>query len=253
MSGDQACDVGVEGHVVGYREQQFSGLARGDLNIKIAALFMVTTLVSVVLVTRGDVLLSSHDDIEVVAVAADGTTGMEEIRRSKPDVALVDISMPGMSGIEVTRQTSVELPAVAILVLTVHDEQEYVRALLEAGAAGYLLKDVGEADLVRAIRAVHAGESVLHPEVTKSLFAALASNGDDSPNTTMPLTDREMEVLKFAAAGASNREIAASLDLSPRTVQTHLRNVFEKLGVASRTQAVITGLREGWLELEELG
>jgi DNA-binding NarL/FixJ family response regulator len=198
-------------------------------------------------------LLASHDDIDVVAVAADGTTGMEEIRRSRPDVALVDISMPGMSGIEVTRQTTVELPSIAVLVLTVHDEQEYVRALLEAGAAGYLLKDIGEADLVRAIRAVHAGESVLHPEVTKSLFAALASNEDEATDAALPLTDRELEVLELAAAGASNREIAVSLDLSPRTVQTHMRNVFEKLGVASRTQAVITGLREGWLDLDELG
>ncbi len=198
-------------------------------------------------------LLANHDDIEVVAVAADGISGMEVIRRLEPDVALVDISMPGMSGIEVTEQTSVELPAVAVLVLTVHDERGYVMALLEAGAAGYLLKDIGEADLVRSIRAVHAGESVLHPDVTKSLFAALASNGEDSADGAMPLTDRELEVLKLAAAGSSNREIAVSLDLSPRTVQTHLRNVFEKLGVASRTQAVITGLREGWLELDELG
>ncbi|MDH3518743.1 MAG: response regulator transcription factor, partial [Acidimicrobiia bacterium] len=105
----------------------------------------------------------------------------------------------------------------------------------------------------RSIREVHAGESVLHPDVTKSLFAALASNGDDTPDATMPLTDREMEVLKLAGAGSSNREIAVSLDLSPRTVQAHLRNIFEKLEVASRTQAVITGLRDGWLELDELG
>lgn len=198
-------------------------------------------------------LLANHDDIEVVAVAADGISGMEAILRHRPDVALVDISMPRMTGIEVTTQTSVQLPSVAVLILTVHDEQEYVRALLEAGAAGYLLKDIGEADLVRSIRAVHAGESVLHPDVTKSLFAALASDGDDSTDAAMPLTDRELEVLKLAAAGSSNREIAVSLDLSPRTVQTHLRNMFEKLGVASRTQAVIAGLRQGWLELEELG
>lgn len=198
-------------------------------------------------------LLANHHDIEVVAVAADGISSMEAIRRHEPDVALVDISMPRMSGIEITKQTSAELPAVAVLVLTVHDEQEYVRALLEAGAAGYLLKDIGEADLVRSIRAVHAGESVLHPDVTKSLFAALGSNGHESADEGMPLTGRELEVLRFAAAGSSNREIAVSLDLSPRTVQTHLRNVFEKLGVASRTQAVIMGLRQGWLELDELG
>jgi DNA-binding NarL/FixJ family response regulator len=197
-------------------------------------------------------LLSKHEDIEVVGAADNGKTALEQIGELKPDVALVDIAMPGLSGIEVTREATKAYPTVAVLILTVHDEEGYVRALLEAGAAGYLLKDVSEAELVRSIRAVHSGESVLHPSVTRTLFDSLIE-GDKSPQGDRPaLTDRELEVLKQAARGQSNREIATSLDLSPRTVQTHLGHTFEKLNVASRTQAVILGLREGWLSLDEL-
>ncbi len=197
-------------------------------------------------------LLSKHEDLEVVATADDGISALEQIAHFKPDVALVDIAMPGLTGIEVTAKVTAAYPSVAILILTVHDEEGYVRALLEAGAAGYLLKDIGETELVRSIRAVHAGESVLHPAVTKALFESLAA-GSPGLDPGSPLTDREMDVLKLAARGESNREIANHLDLSPRTVQTHLSHTFEKLEVASRTQAVILGLRHGWLTLDELG
>lgn len=197
-------------------------------------------------------LLSKHEDIEVVATADDGISALEQIAHFEPDVALVDIAMPGLTGIEVTSKATAAYPSVAILILTVHDEEGYVRALLEAGAAGYLLKDIGETELVRSIRAVHAGESVLHPAVTKTLFESLAA-GSAGLDPGSPLTDREMDVLKLAARGESNREIANDLGLSPRTVQTHLGHTFEKLGVASRTQAVILGLRHGWLTLDELG
>lgn len=199
-------------------------------------------------------LLSNHADIEIAGIAADGDEALELIARELPDVALVDIAMPGLTGIEVTRHVSTSHPTVAVLILTVHDEEGYVRALLEAGAAGYLLKDIGEAELVRSIRAVHAGEPVLHPDVIPKLFSSLINGTapQQKGRTQTPLTDREMEVLLFAAKGQSNRQIATNLSVSPRTVQTHLGNIFEKLDVASRTQAVITGLRNGWLTLEEL-
>ncbi len=196
-------------------------------------------------------LLSKHRDIDVVSTAEDGLEARAQIEELEPDVALVDISMPGLSGIDLTEQVARSHPGVAVLILTVHDEEGYIRALLQAGAAGYLLKDVGEEDLVGAIRSVHAGESVLHPGVTKALFESIASGTDESTGTS-PLTERETDVLELAARGLSNREIATQLDLSPRTVQTHLRHVFEKLQVASRTQAVILGLRQGWLNLEDL-
>ncbi|MEE9177609.1 MAG: response regulator transcription factor [Acidimicrobiia bacterium] len=197
-------------------------------------------------------LLAKHPDIEVVATAEDGTSAVELIDKFRPDVALVDISMPGLTGIEVTREVKSAFPEVAILILTVHDEDVYVRALLEAGAAGYLLKDIGEAELVRSIRAVHSGESVLHPKVTRALFESLIAGADGATEDASPLTDREDEVLRLAAQGQSNKQIAAHLDVSPRTVQTHLGHIFEKLGVASRTEAVIRGLRQGWLLLDEL-
>lgn len=199
-------------------------------------------------------LLAKHPDIEVVAAAADGAAAVDDIARHRPDVALIDISMPGMNGIEVTRMVKATVPGVAILILTVHDEPGYIRAMIEAGAAGYLLKNVGESELVEAIRAVHAGESVLHPVATQSIFQTIASGANVADDLIeMPLTDRELEVLRLAAQGRSNREIASDVDLSPRTVQTHLRNIFDKLEVASRTEAVIHALRAGWLDLEELG
>lgn len=199
-------------------------------------------------------LLTKHADIEVVAAVADGEAAVDQIARHRPDVALVDISMPGLNGIEVTRTVKAELPGVAILILTVHDEPGYIRALIEAGAAGYLLKNVGESELVEAIRAVHAGESVLDPMATHNIFQMLASGADVGKDPVeLPLTDRELEVLRLAGQGRSNREIANDVGLSPRTVQTHLRNIFDKLDVASRTEAVIHALRSGWLNLEELG
>jgi DNA-binding NarL/FixJ family response regulator len=198
-------------------------------------------------------LLAKHLDIEVVAAAEDGISAVELIDQFRPDVALVDISMPGLTGIEVTREVKSSMPGVAVLILTVHDEDGYVRALLEAGAAGYLLKDIGEAELVRSIRAVHAGESVLHPKVTRTLFESLIGEADGSiRREESPLTDREDEVLRLAAQGQSNKQIGSHLDISSRTVQTHLGHIFDKLGVASRTEAVIRGLREGWLLLDEL-
>lgn len=197
-------------------------------------------------------LLSQYDDIDVVATAEDGNKAIAAIDEYQPDVALVDIAMPGLSGIEVTRHVKATHPHIAVLILTVHDEDGYVRALLEAGAAGYLLKDVGGDDLVRAIRAVHAGESVLHPQITRLLFQRLAAGTEGDSGHVSPLTDREMEVLKLAAKGSSNKQIGSLLEVSPRTVQTHLGHIFEKLEVASRTEAVIHGLREGWLSLDEL-
>lgn len=199
-------------------------------------------------------LLAKYPDIEVVAAAADGEAAVDQIARHRPDVALIDISMPGMNGIDVTKRAKADFPGVAILILTVHDEPGYIRALIGAGAAGYLLKKVGESELVDAIRAVHAGESVLHPAATHNIFQLIGSgSGVAEDLVELPLTDRELEILRLAAQGRSNREIADDVDLSPRTVQTHLRNIFDKLDVASRTEAVIHALRSGWLNLEELG
>jgi DNA-binding NarL/FixJ family response regulator len=173
--------------------------------------------------------------------------------RERPDVVVMDFSMPELNGIEATRQIKAVAPGVAVLVLTAYDSDQYIIGFLEAGAAGYLLKDVHIDEVIKAIRAVHAGESVLHPAVARRVIDRFVLPADkrSAPDELDELTEREMQVLKLAAKGMSNRKIAAELVISVRTVQTHLNNVFNKVGVGSRTEAVIHALRKGWITLED--
>jgi len=198
-------------------------------------------------------LLEREGDLVVVAEAGDGEEAVRLASSEHPDVAIMDISMPRLNGIEATRQIKAICPATAVLVLTAYDDDQYIFALLEAGAAGYLLKDVHADELVRAVRAVHGGESILHPAVARKVvdrFARPADKRQDARGPD-PLTERELEVLKSAAQGRSNREIAQELVLSIRTVQAHLTHIFNKMGVGSRTEAVLKGLREGLLTLDD--
>jgi len=200
-------------------------------------------------------LLDRHEDLEVIGEGADGIEAVELVRRLSPDVVLLDISMPRMTGIEATKRIKEFAPQTSILILTAYDDDQYVFALLEAGAAGYLLKDVSGDELVRAIRAVHAGEPVLHPAIARKVLDRVVERQQaqaGSPVDGKSLSDRELEVLRLAARGLSNAGIAQELDLSTRTVQVHLTHIFAKLGVGSRTEAVITALRQGWFSLEEL-
>lgn len=196
-------------------------------------------------------LLQREPDIEVVGEAGDGTAAVALVEDVRPDVAILDIAMPGLNGVEATARIKSAHPEVAVLVLTVHDEDAYVFAILEAGAAGYLLKNVGGAELVDAVRAVMAGESVLHPAITRKVLGRFRGERSGAEEQ-VPLTSREQEVLRLAASGHSNKRIGTALDLSPRTVQVHLSGVLSKFGVASRTEAVIEGLKRGWINLEEL-
>jgi DNA-binding NarL/FixJ family response regulator len=198
-------------------------------------------------------LLEREDDLQVVAEAGDGEEAVRLAGESSPDVALVDIAMPKLNGIEATKQIKALCPATAVLILTAYDDDQYVFALLEAGAAGYLLKNVRGRDLVEAVRAVYAGESVLHPVIARKVISRF-SRPPSQPPTDVPcdlLSDRELEVLRLAAKGKSNREIADELYLSSRTVQAHLSTVFTKMGVGSRTEAVVRALQEGCLTLED--
>src|SRR3990170_1778901 len=200
-------------------------------------------------------LLDRHEDLEVIGEAADGIEAVELVRRLKPDLAILDISMPRMGGIEATKRIKEISPSTSILILTAYDDDQYVFALLEAGAAGYLLKDVSGDELVRAVRAVHAGEPVLHPAIARKVLARFAEKkqgGAEQPANGALLSHRETEVLRLAAKGMNNAAIAQELALSTRTVQVHLTHIFAKLGVASRTEAVIAALRLGWFTLEEL-
>jgi len=198
-------------------------------------------------------LLEREEDLAVVAEASDGEAAVQLAACHRPDVALLDIAMPGLNGIEATRQIKALCPATAVLILTAYDDDQYVFAVLEAGAAGYLLKDVRGRDLIEAVRAVHAGESVLHPVVTRKVLDRFARPSDGSPEEASPdqLTERELQVLKLAARGMSNKDIARHLDLSIRTVQAHLSTVFSKMQVGSRTEAVVQALQKGWLRIED--
>lgn len=195
-------------------------------------------------------LLEAEPDIEVVAEAGDGITAVEQAVASQPDVLIIDVAMPGMSGIEATRQIKQQLPKVAVLALTAYDDDQYVLALLNAGAAGFLLKDVRGQELVTAVRSVHRGEPVLQPAIAVRALRQAVSHR--SPTVSMPpLSDREMEVLREAARGLPNKDIARRLNLSVRTIHTHLGNIFAKLGVGSRTEAVLLALRRGWIALDD--
>ncbi|MEL7562119.1 response regulator transcription factor [Dehalogenimonas sp. 4OHTPN] len=199
-------------------------------------------------------MVERQPDMKVVAEASDGVEAVELARIYRPDVIVMDIAMPNMNGIEATKQIKKFLPTTAVLILTAYDSDQYIMALLEAGAAGYLLKNVRGNQLIDAIRAVFSGESILQPSTTRRVIDHLKTKAvkleEESPVNT--LTEREMEVLKLAAKGVSNRDIAEQLFVSNRTVQTHLSNIFKKLAVASRTEAILYGLKRGWFYMEEL-
>ena len=198
-------------------------------------------------------LLEREDDLEVVGEAGDGEEAIEMAHKLKPDVVVMDIAMPKVNGIEATKAIKAALPATAVLILTAYDYDEFIFSLLDAGAAGYLLKSVTGDDLVRGIRDLHSGESVLHPAVLRKMLASSRprpASSEERPAEV--LTQREMEVLRIAARGKANKDIARELGMSVRTVQAHLSNIFNKLGVGSRTEAVVYCLKKGWLRPEDL-
>jgi DNA-binding NarL/FixJ family response regulator len=201
-------------------------------------------------------MLEPYADLNVIGEAGDGREALAFVGTTRPDVILMDVSMPGMNGIEATQAIKKLTPSVAILVLTSYDDDAYVFALLEAGAAGYIMKNAREEELIHAIRSVFQGESVLHPSIAKKVLNRFSAqgqalqNGASSDNDS--LSPRELEVMRAAATGSTNKEIAKVLDISPRTVQVHLANIFSKLGVGSRTEAVLYGIKRGWIDPSSL-
>jgi DNA-binding NarL/FixJ family response regulator len=197
-------------------------------------------------------ILDREEDLEVVAQASDGQEAIDLVLQHHPRVALLDISMPLMNGIEATRKIKELAPQTAVLVFSAYDYDEYVFAILEAGAAGYLLKNSRSSELVEAVRRVAAGESVLHPAIAAKVLSRVNKREPAGDEALESLTERELEVLRLAALGLSNKEIADQIYVSPRTVQSHMANIFGKLNVGSRTEAVMVGLKRGWIALGEL-
>lgn len=198
-------------------------------------------------------LLARETDLEVIAEAGDGEEAVRLARQYSPDVVVMDIAMPKLNGIEATRQIKITHPRISVLALSAYDDDLYIFALLEAGAAGYLLKNVNADELIKAIREVAAGEAVLHPTIARRVVNRFAPPAEAQAEASAldHLTEREVEVLKLAARGLKNHDIAQDLSLSVRTVQTHLSNIFSKMGVGSRTEAVLEALRRGWITLQD--
>lgn len=197
-------------------------------------------------------LLETIDDLRVVGEAADGETAVAQTLHLRPDVILMDLEMPILDGIGAIAQIMAQWPEARILVLTSFATDDRVFPAVKAGALGYLLKDSGPDALVDAIRQVHRGESSLHPKIARKLMQELSRPaGAGQPPTADPLTPREVDVLQLVAQGLGNQEIADKLVIGEATVRSHVSNILSKLHLASRTQAALYALREGYASLDD--
>lgn len=194
-------------------------------------------------------ILARETDLLVVGEAARGDEAVILVRQLLPMVLLMDMRMPGLTGIEVTRQLMVDLPELKIVILSAHEDEDYVREALASGASGYLLKTAPGRELVEGVRAVAAGSTVLSPTLSRKL----AQSRMDPGRATDRLSSREFAVLRLIAQGRANKEIAIELGISLRTVEGHLHNIFEKLRVTSRTEAVVHAVNHGLLSIGEPG
>ena len=195
--------------------------------------------------------LEDEGDLDVIAEANDGAEALRLIEQYRPDVAVLDVRMPKVTGVEATRRIKAQFPLVRVLILTAYDDDPYVFALLQAGADGYVLKTASADELVRAVRTVYAGQPALSPEVASKVIQQMTRGAPvGAADQVESLTERELDVLRLAARGKTNRAIGSDLGISHRTVQGHLASIYGKLGVNSRTEAVTEALRRGWIVVE---
>jgi two-component system response regulator NreC len=198
-------------------------------------------------------LLNAQPDIEVVGEATDGREAVEKARALRPDVVLMDITMPGVGGLEATKQICRALPKTKVLVLTMHDDESYLKQFLQAGAAGYVLKKAADTELTDAIRAVYRGDVFVYPSLTKALlndYLGTPSAAQKEEEEKELLSEREREVLKLIALGYTHQQIADRLYLSIKTVETYKTRLMEKLNLRGRADLVRYALSRGWLESE---
>jgi DNA-binding NarL/FixJ family response regulator len=194
-------------------------------------------------------LVHGQPDMEVMGECGDGKTAVQKVQELRPDVAVLDISMPGLNGAIATRQIVESTPTTKVLALTVHEDRSYLRELLDAGAAAYILKRSAADELIRAIRMVAAGDLYLDPSLAGKVVASLVGKTTAGPNGNRgELSDRETDVVRLIAQGYSNKEIAAKLNVSIKSVETYKTRSMEKLGLRSRTDFVRFALHQGWLE-----
>ncbi len=191
-------------------------------------------------------ILEKEPDLEVVAEAKDGREAVRVAREKKPQLVVMDVSMPGMNGIEATRQIAAELPAVKVLCLSMHTEEQFVAAVLEGGASGYLVKDCALEELVLAIRAVMANQTYLSPAVARTVVQGYREHLSEAQSSSFSLlTGREREVLQLIAEGYSTKDIAARLHLSVKTVETHREHIMDKLNIHSIAGLTKYAVRQG--------
>jgi DNA-binding NarL/FixJ family response regulator len=191
-------------------------------------------------------LIERQNDMEVVAEADDGVAALESTQAQRPDVAVLDVSMPRMTGLQAARAIRSYVPDTRVLLLSMHDDERYFLEGLEAGAAGYVLKRAADTDLIGAVRTVAGGRSFLSDEAQRTLMDAWLDGGRAEPED--PLTPRELEVVKLIAEAFTNRQIAETLKLSEKTIESHRANVFSKLGMRDRVELVRYAIRRGLVE-----
>ena len=196
--------------------------------------------------------LEQYRDMTVVGETGDGQEALDLLKRLQPDVAILDIRMPKLNGIEVVRQMKDCCPSTKALILTAYDDDDYILALMEAGALGYVLKTTGASELAQSVRSVHSGEPILDPVIAAKVARLWAqSRADAKERTAEELSPREREVLQLAAKGLRNKDIAENLRISVRTVEGHFNNIFNKLNVASRVEAILYALSRQLVSLEK--